>query len=308
MKTNRTKVIGFTIALLVGVCCAWPAMAADDDAAALAKAAQNPVASLISVPIQLNMNFGTGPEDDLQTVTNIQPVVPFSLGEKLESDYPDHPAGHLPARLRRLLGTGERHRRHPVLHFLVSKGANERWMDLGCRRYRPTRHRNRQPARPRGLGAGADGSGAANVRSLGVWRFGEQRLVGLGGRRSRQSESVSRPAVHQLQLPLEPGPLPDFFTDNHRQLGGGEWTGVVGPPRPWYRPDHTLRHAAGESAGRVLLQRRAAGRRPGLSGEIASSIHVSKVTERSSAWCVGFTANNREYLQLKELWQTAVYN
>jgi hypothetical protein len=81
MKTNRTKVIRFTMALLVGVCCAWPAMAADDDAAALAKAAQNPVASLISVPIQLNMNFGTGPEDDLQTVTNIQPVVPFSLGE-----------------------------------------------------------------------------------------------------------------------------------------------------------------------------------------------------------------------------------
>jgi hypothetical protein len=67
--------------MLVGACCAWPAMAADDDAAALAKAAQNPVASMISVPMQLNMNFGTGPEDDLQTVLNIQPVVPFSLGE-----------------------------------------------------------------------------------------------------------------------------------------------------------------------------------------------------------------------------------
>jgi len=81
MKSNSTKVIGFTMALLVGACCAWPAMAADNDAAALAKAAQNPVASMISVPIQLNMNFGTGPEDDLQTVTNIQPVMPFSLGE-----------------------------------------------------------------------------------------------------------------------------------------------------------------------------------------------------------------------------------
>jgi hypothetical protein len=54
---------------------------AAEDAAALAKAAQNPVASMISLPLQLNMNFDTGPEDDLQTVLNIQPVVPFSLGE-----------------------------------------------------------------------------------------------------------------------------------------------------------------------------------------------------------------------------------
>ena len=80
MKSNSTKVIGFTMALLVGACCAWPVMAADD-ATSLAKAAQNPVASMISLPLQFNMNFDTGPEDDLQTVLNIQPVVPFSLGE-----------------------------------------------------------------------------------------------------------------------------------------------------------------------------------------------------------------------------------
>lgn len=54
---------------------------AQQDAAALAKAAQNPVADLISVPLQLNMNFDTGPEDDLQTVLNVQPVVPLSLNE-----------------------------------------------------------------------------------------------------------------------------------------------------------------------------------------------------------------------------------
>ena len=36
---------------------------------------------MISLPLQFNMNFDTGPEDDLQTVLNIQPVVPFSLGE-----------------------------------------------------------------------------------------------------------------------------------------------------------------------------------------------------------------------------------
>jgi len=51
------------------------------DAAALAKAAQNPVADLVSVPIQLNLNFDSGPQDDLQNVVNIQPVAPFSLSE-----------------------------------------------------------------------------------------------------------------------------------------------------------------------------------------------------------------------------------
>jgi hypothetical protein len=45
----------------------------------LAKAVQNPVASLISVPIQNNSNFGVGPYDRTQDVLNIQPVVPLSL-------------------------------------------------------------------------------------------------------------------------------------------------------------------------------------------------------------------------------------
>jgi hypothetical protein len=46
----------------------------------LAKAVQNPVASLISVPIQNNSNFGVGPYDRTQDVINIQPVVPFKFG------------------------------------------------------------------------------------------------------------------------------------------------------------------------------------------------------------------------------------
>jgi hypothetical protein len=47
----------------------------------LAKAAQNPVADLISLPFQNNTNFGYGPDDKIQNVLNIQPVVPFHLGE-----------------------------------------------------------------------------------------------------------------------------------------------------------------------------------------------------------------------------------
>jgi hypothetical protein len=46
----------------------------------LAKAAQNPVASLISVPFQDNINFNVGPEEKTQNVLNIQPVITVSLG------------------------------------------------------------------------------------------------------------------------------------------------------------------------------------------------------------------------------------
>ena len=47
----------------------------------LAKAAQNPIASLISLPFQNNTNFGLGPGDDTQNILNIQPVWPFSISE-----------------------------------------------------------------------------------------------------------------------------------------------------------------------------------------------------------------------------------
>jgi hypothetical protein len=51
----------------------------ESQAAALQKAVQNPVASLISVPLQNNTNFGIGPYDRTQDVLNIQPVIPVSL-------------------------------------------------------------------------------------------------------------------------------------------------------------------------------------------------------------------------------------
>jgi hypothetical protein len=56
--------------------------AADDsDADALQKATQNPVASLISVPVQNNDNFGIGPYNRIQNVLNIQPVIPMKMTE-----------------------------------------------------------------------------------------------------------------------------------------------------------------------------------------------------------------------------------
>ena len=71
--------LGFvTIFFFVGV------VAVADESAELerlAKAAQNPIANMISLPIQNNTSFEFGPEEKTQNVMNIQPVVPFSISD-----------------------------------------------------------------------------------------------------------------------------------------------------------------------------------------------------------------------------------
>jgi hypothetical protein len=54
----------------------------------LAKKAQNPIANLISLPLQNNLNFGYGAKDaphssSTQYVLNIQPVVPVEITDEL---------------------------------------------------------------------------------------------------------------------------------------------------------------------------------------------------------------------------------
>ena len=51
----------------------------DSQATALAKESQNPISSLITVPLQANWDFGLGDRDATGTLFNIQPVMPFAL-------------------------------------------------------------------------------------------------------------------------------------------------------------------------------------------------------------------------------------
>ncbi len=73
---------GLCLALTIG---GWVAFAQEQGGKStsdLAKAAQNPIADMISVPFQSNFNFHVGPHEQLQYVLNIQPVVPISLNDE----------------------------------------------------------------------------------------------------------------------------------------------------------------------------------------------------------------------------------
>ena len=58
-----------------------PPVAVESETTSLAKATQNPVASLISVTIQKNFNCGVGSYNRTQDVINIQPVIPIRVSE-----------------------------------------------------------------------------------------------------------------------------------------------------------------------------------------------------------------------------------
>jgi hypothetical protein len=58
-----------------------PAGAGPSNTHELAKKLQNPIASLISVPIQFNWDTGIGDKDADRLLIDVEPVIPISLGE-----------------------------------------------------------------------------------------------------------------------------------------------------------------------------------------------------------------------------------
>jgi len=80
-RINRVKPI--YIFGLVAIVVSW--LPVDGRAAGegdLARATQNPVSDLTSLPFQNNTNFDVGPEGKTQNILNIQPVWPVSLNDE----------------------------------------------------------------------------------------------------------------------------------------------------------------------------------------------------------------------------------
>ena len=55
--------------------------AGDEDNAALAQKIQNPLATLVSLPLQANYNLGFGPYERTFYNLNVQPVIPYNMGD-----------------------------------------------------------------------------------------------------------------------------------------------------------------------------------------------------------------------------------
>lgn len=78
MNYLHTTCLGLSLSLAAGAASAAEELSADE----LAKQLANPIASLISVPLQYNYDENIGPDDKgTRHTTNLQPVAPFSISE-----------------------------------------------------------------------------------------------------------------------------------------------------------------------------------------------------------------------------------
>lgn len=84
-RSGRPMMAGLaTVLVAVSLAAAGPVRAQDQGAdAGLAQELTNPLADLITLPVQINLDRDIGPADrGTKTVTNVQPVVPFAVSEE----------------------------------------------------------------------------------------------------------------------------------------------------------------------------------------------------------------------------------
>ena len=197
----------------------------DVDEGDLARAAQNPVGDLISLPFQNNMNFDVGPADRTQNIHNIQPVLPIGLSKNWNLiTRTILPVISQPAPgTDRTNGLGDLN----FTGFISPKKPGKVIWGVGPALIFPT-------ATDDVLGTGqvqyrTFGRGSHHEGTVGHRRAGQQRLVGGRRRRSRRCQFLPGSVLHQLQLPQRL--VPDERAHHHRQLGGRQRREVDGPVR-----------------------------------------------------------------------------
>ena len=121
---KRTSIRLGLFLMLVLVCAPlWAAESQED----LAKASQNPVADMVSIPVQSNFNFDYGQDrDKSQIVTNVQPVIPLSHEQGME---PHHPY-HNPDNLHGIPCISDRTRQCAVHRFFLPRKAEQVYLGL----------------------------------------------------------------------------------------------------------------------------------------------------------------------------------
>ena len=81
MRGERSRFCRAAVGVVVFLALAPVGKAEESGTADLAKAAQNPLASMISLPFQNNTNTNFGPEEETQNILNIQPVWPIEWND-----------------------------------------------------------------------------------------------------------------------------------------------------------------------------------------------------------------------------------
>ena len=185
------------------------------DTEALAKAAQNPIANMISVPFQNNFNFGIGPNNVTQWDLNVQPVIPFSLNEDwnliTRTVIPIIQPALTRARCAERVWSG----RHQSHRSLARPSPGKLIWGVGPTMTLPT-------ATDSQLGSGKWSAGPSVVALTiqGHWVIGAlaNQQWSFAGWGDKRCERVPRAAVCELQ----PAPwlVPGFLADHHGELGG----------------------------------------------------------------------------------------
>jgi hypothetical protein len=242
---------------------------------ALQKATQNPVASLISVPIQNNNNFGMNPGYRTQDVLNIQPVIPIGISKNWNllvrwimpivwQPLPNQPSTPETG----VYGLGDM-----VPTFFISpKNPGKLIWGAGPVFQLPTAtHLS---------GTGQTGNRAIHrcADATGPLDFGcpgKQCLVGGGFGQSPGCESVPAAILHQLQP--QKGLVHHLAADPYCKLGSCQWESVDRSLRRRNRTNHETWFPARVPHSTVLRQRRASDEYPVMDYAFANCISVSQV-------------------------------
>jgi len=158
---RRVLCLALVVALTLSLATA-AALGAEPDAAALAKAIQNPLATVTTLPFQFNWNPGVGAYDRTFFNLNVQPVIPFA-GEKWNViNRPIIPINSVPSgETESTFGIGDTTYQ---LFFSPAKAGKVIW-GLGPVAYLPT------ASNPQVLGTGKWGAGPAGVIFIMAGKF-----------------------------------------------------------------------------------------------------------------------------------------